>query len=150
MEQGRVRQVADPATLYEYPSCRFVADFIGKVNLFEASVRDARNGELMLDVPGLGALRVPHAESVAGEIGVAVRPEKIRLTDSRPEAAFAFETTVEDFAYYGSETRLYLVNADGVRFVATIPNTARGPVRVERGVRRFVSWNPADTLVLPE
>ena len=39
MERGRVRQVADPATLYEHPSCRFVADFIGKVNLFEGTVR---------------------------------------------------------------------------------------------------------------
>ena len=84
MERGRVRQVADPATLYEYPSCRFVADFIGKVNLFEASVSEAGGRELALDVPGLGVLRIPHPEPVQGEIGVAVRPEKVRLSESRP------------------------------------------------------------------
>ena len=151
MERGRVRQVADPATLYEHPSCRFVADFIGKVNLFEGTVRTAGgDGEIALDVPGLGVLRVPHAESVRGEVGVAVRPEKIRLTESRPEAAFAIEATVEDSAYYGSETRLFLVTEAGVRFAATVPNADRGPVRVERGARRFVSWRPADTLVLTE
>ena len=171
MERGRVRQVADPATLYEYPSCRFVADFIGKMNLFEATVRAARAGELEPDVPGLGILHVPcpgpmrdaaalpapdtpaGAEgigSMRGKIGVAVRPEKIRLSESRPDAPFAFEAAVEDSAYYGSETHLYLVTAEGMRFAATIQNTARNPVRIERGTRRFVSWTPSDTLVLVE
>ena len=150
MEHGRVRQVADPATLYEHPSCRFVADFIGKVNLFEASVRDAPGGEVALDVEGLGALIVPHPEPVRGEVGVAVRPEKVRLGESRPNEGFAFEATVEDYAYYGSETHLFLVTAEGVRFAATVPNADRGPVRVERGARRFVSWRPSDTLVLTE
>ena len=151
MERGRVRQVADPATLYEHPSCRFVADFIGKVNLFEASVSETGAGELTLEVPGLGALRIPHPKPVQGELGVAVRPEKIRLSEARPvDTGFSFEATVEDFAYYGSETHLFLVTAEGVRFAATVPNTDRGPVRLERGARRFVSWRPADTLVLTE
>ena len=150
MEQGRVRQVADPATLYEFPNCRFVADFIGKVNLFEGIVRAARGGELALEVPGLGVLRVPCAEPVHGEVGVAVRPEKIRLSDTPPDAGFSFEATVEDFAYYGSETHLFLVTGEGVRFAVIVPNTDRGPTRVERGAPRFVSWRPADTLVLTE
>ena len=151
MEWGRVRQVADPATLYEYPSCRFVADFIGKVNLFDASVREAGGGEVVLDVEGLGALTVPHPEPVRGEIGVAVRPEKVRLSEARPaDAGFSFEATVEDFAYYGSETHLFLVTGGGMRLSATVPNTDRGPVRIKRGARRFVSWRPADTLVLTE
>ena len=151
MERGRVRQVADPATLYEHPNCRFVADFIGKVNLFEGKVRSSGGGEVVLDVAGLGTLSVPHPEPVRGEVGVAVRPEKIRLgSASPPAAAFTFEATVEDFAYYGSETHLFLVTAEGVRFAATVPNTDRGPVRIERGTRRYVSWRPGDTLVLTE
>ena len=154
MEHGRVRQVADPATLYEYPGCRFVADFIGKVNLFEATVRAAGAGELVLDVPGLGTLVLPHREpthtKAGAEVAVAVRPEKVRLSESCPNTGFAFEATVEDFAYYGSETHLFLVTGEGVRFAATVPNTDRGPARVERGARRFVSWKPSDTLVLTE
>ena len=178
MERGRVRQVADPATLYEHPSCRFVADFIGKVNLFEAAVGETEGGEVVLDVEGLGALTVPHPEPVRGEIGVAVRPEKVRLSDARPEdAAFAFEATVEDYAYYGSETHLFLVpNTDrterGTRRGGAPPAlrgkspalVARGPTPIARlrspsrqpleafagDARRFVSWRPADTLVLTE
>ncbi len=151
MEHGRVRQVADPATLYEHPGCRFVADFIGKVNLFEGTVRASGDGVAALDVEGLGALSVPHPGPVRGEVGVAVRPEKIRLSEARPaDAGFSFEATVEDYAYYGSETHLFLVTAEGVRLSATVPNTDRGPVRAERGARRFVSWRPADTLVLTE
>ena len=150
MERGRVRQVADPATLYEYPNCRFVADFIGKVNLFEGTAGAVGSGELALEVPGLGALRVPHAEPVRGAVGVAVRPEKVRLSHTRPDAQFSFEATVEDFAYYGSETHLFLVTDKGVRFAVIVPNSDRGPIRVERGAPRFVSWRPADTLVLTD
>ena len=151
MEHGRVRQVADPATLYEHPSCRFVADFIGKVNLFEGTVRATGDGVAELDVEGLGVLCVPHSEPLRGEIGVAVRPEKVRLSEARPtDAGYSFEATVEDYAYYGSETHFFLVTAEGVRFAATVPNTDRGPIRVDRRARRFVSWRPADTLVLTE
>ena len=151
MERGRVRQVADPATLYEHPSCRFVADFIGKVNLFEGTVRTSGDGVAELDVEGLGALSVPHPEPVRGEVGVAVRPEKVRLSETRPaDTGLSFEATVEDYAYYGSETHLFLVTEAGVRLSATVPNTDRGPIRAERGARRFVSWRPADTLVLTE
>ena len=151
MERGRVRQVADPATLYEYPSCRFVADFIGKMNLFEGTVSAAGDGVLTLDLPGLGSLRIPHPEPARQELGVAIRPEKVRLSESPPPAAeFSFEATVEDFAYYGSSTHLFLATAGGVRFAATVPNTGRGPVRVARGARRFASWRPSDTLVLTE
>ena len=151
MERGRVRQVAEPATLYEQPNCRFVADFIGKVNLFEGTARETgEDGETAFDVPGLGVMRVPHPVPVRGEVGVAIRPEKIRLSESRPNAAFAFAATIEDFAYYGSETHLYLATDAGVRFAATVPNSDRGPVRVVRGERRYVSWRPSDTLVLTE
>ena len=151
MERGRIRQVADPATLYEHPNCRFVADFIGKVNLFEGTVGETRGGEVVLNIEGLGTLTAPHPEPVRGEIGVAVRPEKVRLSDTPPrDAAFAFEATVEDFAYYGSETHLFLVTDGGVQLCATVPNTDRGPGRAKRGSRRFVSWRPADTLMLAE
>ena len=63
--------------------------------------------------------------------------------------SLAFEAIVEDFAYYGSETHLYLVTTEGMRFAATTSNTARDLTRIERGARRFVSWMPSDTLVLP-
>ena len=164
MDRGRVRQVSDPATLYEYPNCRFVAGFIGRMNLFEATVRAVRGGELVLDAPGLGTLHVPHGgpAPVRGKIGIAVRPEKLRLSGARPpveaggpsetdsleSAAPAFEAMVEDFAYHGSETHLYLVTERGTRFTATVRNTARGSARFERGARLFVSWSLSDTLVL--
>ena len=121
------------------------------MNLFEGTVRASGDGVAALDVEGLGALSVPHPDPVRGEVGVAVRPEKIRLSEARPaDVGFSFEAAVEDYAYYGSETHLFLVTAEGVRLSATVPNTDRGPVRAERGARRFVSWRPADTLVLTE
>lgn len=53
MDEGRIRQVARPAELYEFPNCRFVADFIGQMNLFEGRVKGRRGDELDIEVPGV-------------------------------------------------------------------------------------------------
>jgi len=60
MEVGKVRQVAPPGELYEYPGSRFAADFIGKMNLFEGQVMAFRDGILEVDISGLGRFEVPH------------------------------------------------------------------------------------------
>ena len=88
MEDGQIRQVADPAELYEFPNCRFVADFIGKMNLFEGRVTGSGGTQLEIEVAGVGSLRLPvpdeadaHSFEAGGDIGIAVRPEKVRIQD---------------------------------------------------------------------
>ncbi|HEX5078412.1 MAG TPA: ABC transporter ATP-binding protein, partial [Geminicoccaceae bacterium] len=88
MDQGRLLQVAPPRELYEQPNCRMVADFIGKMNLFSGRLIDvgadglrveSELGELRFERPPLAA-----AAAGIGEVGVAVRPEKIRLSYAPP------------------------------------------------------------------
>jgi len=93
MNRGLLQQVATPADLYEFPNSRFVADFIGSVNMFE--------GELEVDNPDHAVIRSPELEApvyldhgVTGAKGatlwLALRPEKIEMR-KRPEGAAAFK-----------------------------------------------------------
>ncbi len=150
MDQGKVRQIAPPAELYEYPNCRFVAGFIGKLNLFEGRVVGVAGERLQLDVRGLDRIAVPHAGPASGEIGIAVRPEKIRIDRDAPaDGRIALRGRVTDVAYYGDESHVFLENATGVTITANVPNEARTTTpSIAIGDELWLSWEPADTLVL--
>ena len=78
MENGVVRQVAPPGELYESPNCRFVADFIGRMNLFSGIVEGHEDGGVLnVKTELLGKLTIPHFEKLSGELHLAVRPEKL-------------------------------------------------------------------------
>ena len=104
MSQGRVLQVGTPKEIYEYPNCRFVADFIGNVNLWE--------GSLALDAADRCEVKTAHGvihvgHGISGTQGmacaVAIRPEKITISKNRPSvSANLFTGTVKEIAYFGS------------------------------------------------
>jgi len=152
MEHGVVRQVATPDTLYEHPNSRFVADFIGKMNLLEAKVAGISGGRLMVDVDGLGRVEVPHEGAASGEIGIAVRPEKTHLSKVQPQGGrLGVQGRVSDVAYYGNESHILLDTDTGVRFTTTVQNQTRHTdSKVLIGDELWISWSPEDTLVLSE
>jgi spermidine/putrescine transport system ATP-binding protein/putrescine transport system ATP-binding protein len=156
MDQGRLLQVAAPQELYETPSCRMVADFIGKMNLFAGRVIDARAdvlrieselGELRFERAGLGA-----QEKGSAEIGVAVRPEKIRLSYAPPsDGLIGVQGRVAQLAYLGDASLVYVDTSAGRRITCRLPNQHRGtgmPAAV--GEICWVAWEPADCLLLTE
>lgn len=157
MDSGRVRQVAPPAELYEYPRSRFVADFIGKINVFNGRVAARSEKKIVLDVENLGSWAVPHdgqpdtsAAGVGADVGVAIRPEKIRLhADEAAAGAVAFAGRVGAVAYYGDTSHVYLMLDAGPTISANVQNDARAarPPFAE-GDRVWCSWDPGDTLVL--
>ncbi|MDH3228173.1 MAG: ABC transporter ATP-binding protein [Alphaproteobacteria bacterium] len=152
MDHGVVRQIAAPGTLYEHPNSRFVADFIGKMNLLEAKVAGVSGGRLAVEIDGLGRIEVPHEGNAAGEIGIAVRPEKTRLSKDPPAPdRVALQGKVSDVAYYGNESHILLDTDTGVKFTTTVQNEVR---RTESsfliGDNLWISWSPEDTLVLSE
>jgi spermidine/putrescine ABC transporter ATP-binding subunit len=152
MDRGRVVQVASPAELYEFPNSRFVADFIGKINLLEARVAGMDNGRLLAEAPGIGRVAVPFSGAAKSEIGLAVRPEKVKLDRSEPSVGrLRIRGRVKEIAYYGDESHVFIEDGSGLVITANVPNDARttqGPVAV--GDEVWVSWAPADTLVLTE
>jgi ABC-type Fe3+/spermidine/putrescine transport system ATPase subunit len=151
MENGVVRQISPPDELYEYPNSRFVADFIGKMNLFEGQVKQVNNGHLALEIAGLGEVRVPFSATASGTIGIAVRPEKMKLFTTRPaDNMIAFPATVNNIAYHGSESRVFVRTDSGVELMATRQNDSRQGATPRPAEPLWVGWIPEDTLVLIE
>jgi ABC-type Fe3+/spermidine/putrescine transport system ATPase subunit len=150
MESGKVRQIAPPADLYEFPNSRFVADFIGKMNLFEGRVSGASGDQIIVDAKGLGRIAVPFSGSAQGDVGIAVRPEKIRLDRSEPgNDRIRLRGRVTEVAYYGDESAVFLEDSGGISVNVNVPNEARSTTPAFAiGDELWLSWNPADTLVL--
>jgi putrescine transport system ATP-binding protein len=133
MDAGDIVQVGEPAEIYEYPSSRFVADFVGSVNMFEGRVVEDEPDHITLAVPDLdgadaeGAIHVGHGVSCTLDqtLWYAIRPEKLRLTRERPQQRNAFPVYVDDVAYMGNLSVYRLRLASGRLLHATKANLAR-------------------------
>ncbi|MFO1175751.1 MAG: ABC transporter ATP-binding protein, partial [Paracoccaceae bacterium] len=128
MDKGRVRQVGSPTEIYEYPGSRFVAGFIGSITFFDARVRSVDGATAVLDVP---ALQVPvTARAVAGlapgvEVTLAVRPEKIAISRTRPEGPNAVAGVVHDLGYFGKDSIYKVALASGEMVSVNSVNSRR-------------------------
>ena len=152
IENGMVRQVAPPGEIYESPNCRFVADFIGRMNLFSGIVEGHEDGGVLnVKTELLGKLTIPHFEKLSGELHLAVRPEKLRISsETLPSSHFSFPGEIDAVVYHGSESHVYLRTDAGPLLCATLTNVSRSSVRPKKGERVCIGWAPEDTLVLSE
>jgi putrescine transport system ATP-binding protein len=160
MSEGKILQIGQPAEIYETPNCRFVADFIGSVNLFQGRIEvDA------LDHVVIATQECKHYAScgITGAVGmdvqVAVRPEKMALQtapvqdaqrESLAEVGYNLARgVIEDLAYLGSLTT-YLVKLEGGKVVkVTHTNAARhNASQLTRGDCVYVWWCASDVVVL--
>jgi spermidine/putrescine ABC transporter ATP-binding subunit len=153
MDRGAVQQIATPAELYEHPASRFVADFIGKVNLIDAKVLGHKAKKLTCQVKGLGQIEVPADGEMGANVAIAVRPEKLKISVAEPKSAkvIKVEGKVRDVAYYGDTSHVVVAVKDGLDLAINVQNEKRaGGAGVERGQKVWVHWSPEDTLVLAE
>jgi putrescine transport system ATP-binding protein len=160
MNQGRIVQVGTPAEIYESPASRFVADFIGSVNLFEGQLSESGPDYVRIRCGELGC-QVRAERALGGETGAtvwtAIRPEKISITRRQPAAAAqgagenALRGTVREIAYMG-DMSVYLVESESGRMLrVTMPNSTRGGERpIGRGERVWLSWHGSSPVVLTE
>ena len=169
MNRGRIEQLDEPSKIYGFPRTRFVADFIGHCNLFSGPVRASDGSAAVVDVEGLGPVRVATQASVPQDARgtVALRPEKIRIAASAPSgnndphaalppagAQLAarggpsplvpdnhFRGTVNDLLYMGDVT-VYRVGTSGGAIVeALLANSQSGRAKFfEVGDAVEVSW----------
>jgi putrescine transport system ATP-binding protein len=127
MSKGRVQQVGSPEEVYEHPRNRFVADFIGNVNLFEGRLSVDENDRCAA-VTGIGEIHVGHGVpgTLNMPVGIAVRPEKIEISKLRPATNVnLFTGKVKEIAYFGSYNTYIVVASDGSRVKITEANTSR-------------------------
>jgi len=151
MDRGAVQQVATPAELYEHPKTRFVADFIGKVNLIEARVHRQLGRKVDCELHGVGRMELASDNLVGAQVAVAVRPEKLKIATAEPNTAIRVQGTVRDVAYYGDTSHVVIEAADGLDLQVNVQNDTRlGGSGVERGQNVWVHWAPEDSIVLTE
>ncbi|PIG28578.1 spermidine/putrescine ABC transporter ATP-binding subunit [Janthinobacterium sp. 35] len=160
MSEGRILQVGAPGEIYETPNCRFVADFIGSVNLFDGRITEDEPDHVVIATPD-GEHYVSHG--ITGNLGmdvsVAVRPEKIGIQIAPPtleERASPAEHgyncaqgVIVAMAYFGNETSYHVRLDSGTLVKVSRTNAARhDAARLEREQRVWVWWDGADIVVL--
>ncbi len=148
MNKGRVEQLDEPSKIYSFPKSRFVADFIGTCNLLDGSVADGSNGQVTIDVSGLGPVRVatdvPTTTGASGAI--ALRPEKIRIEAAAPAATpdNHFRGKITEYLYLGDVTVYIVTTTHGRKLETLLANSTAGRTKFfEVGDAVEVSW-PAD------
>jgi spermidine/putrescine transport system ATP-binding protein len=145
MNHGRIEQLDEPSRLYGFPKNRFVADFIGNVNMLDVTVAEA-GAPLKLTCPKLGTIAAPAREGAkVGTPGAfVIRPEHVAIRAlAEPPSADPnqFEGKVYDFLYIGDVTTYIVDLANGARIEALLANSAPGRAKFfEVGDAVRVSW----------
>ena len=139
MDAGRIVQVSTPAALYEFPATRFVAEFIGGINLFEGRVlsQDLERGLVRVQCDNLEfPILARHTDFVpeGTTVSVAVRPEKIDVHEERPEADNVAVGKVRDIAYLGDVSIYHVQTETGA--VIRVQET-----HVERSSEPHYDWD---------
>ena len=153
MSHGRVLQVGTPREIYEHPNGRFVADFIGNVNLFEGqlTIDEADRCEVTTEH---GIVNVSHGISGAAgmSVAVAVRPEKIHIAKERPPVSQnLFSGKVCEIAYFGSYSTFIVEMAGGRTVKITATNATRqGSSAITWEDLVFFWWDDSAPVVLTQ
>ena len=157
MDKGNVVQVATPAEIYEAPNSRYVADFIGDINIFDANVVAnasdiGKPGLVTLDCEGLKVAVEQECAAATGSQGAfAIRPEKVRISldqpaDSSINSAYG---EVWDIGYLGDFSVFIVKLADGRVIRAAQANVSRLVDRpITFGDMVWLNWKPDSGLVL--
>jgi spermidine/putrescine transport system ATP-binding protein len=150
MNHGRVLQVGTPEDIYERPTDRFVADFIGETNFLEGQVMGSRTGEAVVVVDGILTLHVPLERNVGmGEkVTVAIRPEKISLHADPPDPR-AVLGVVKELVYTGTDSRYIVQLTDNVLITVRQQNVGIGDSgRFALGAPVYLHWQPQSARLL--
>ncbi|HZF25346.1 MAG TPA: polyamine ABC transporter ATP-binding protein [Steroidobacteraceae bacterium] len=155
MNHGEIVQVGTPSDIYEYPNSRFVADFIGSVNMFEGRLIEDEPDHVRIESEELGGIFfIDHGVSSApgAIVWVALRPEKIALSREVPPGnENTARATVKEIAYMG-DLSIYLAQLPGGKIVrVTQPNTVRHPEdRITWDEQVYLHWHPSSGVVVTQ
>ncbi len=117
MDQGHIRQIGPPSEVYEFPSSKFVAGFIGSINMVEAETTGANKDTLDVSSALLGNILHVHTSksfALGEKVSIAFRPEKISISRKKPSGAVnVLKGKVQDFGYFGKDSLYRIKLATG-------------------------------------
>ena len=160
MDDGRLEQVATPRELYEAPASRWIAEFIGDINVFDGQIeaREHHRLTVLTRDAGVWAVAEPRNPLTKTTVSVAIRPEKVKLSRRSPASDAAhvhslnrLEGVVTDVSYLGGLTT-YKVKLDtGAIVRSSMANTTRIDMDAYGLSQRVVAWfTPDDCMVLEQ
>ena len=149
MNQGEIAMIGEPPDIYEFPNSRFVAGFIGSVNMFEGVVTEDEDDHIRVRSGEAGCdIYVSHGVDCAPDqiLWWAVRPEKITLTREKPAddypGANLTHGVVEDVVYLGDMSVFQVLLDSGTRIRVTKANSLRGdPNAISWDEPVWASWS---------
>ena len=157
MSEGRIMQVGAPREIYETPATRYVADFIGNVNLMDGSLTADFPDHVLISCTDCTHYVGHGITGVEGmSVSVAMRPEKLRLTRERPHDSPQWSAghnqvrgTVKDMSYFGSFTVYHLQLPSGQVLRVSESNTERHREdQLTWNDAAWASWSPSAQVVL--
>jgi putrescine transport system ATP-binding protein len=160
MDSGRLEQVATPRQLYEAPNSRWIAEFVGDINMLDGQIESRDASRITIATRDAGTVIAAEPRQPLGKttVYVAIRPEKVKLSRRGPvsDAANAIpmnrlEGVVIEVSYLGGLTT-YKVKLDtGAVLRASMANTARLDMDAYNASQRVTAWfTPDDCVVLEQ
>ena len=150
MSKGRVLQIASPTEIYDAPSSRFVASFIGSCNILDGTVSADASAQVI--VAGVGAVPalVPAGFANGSAVSVALRPERITLSTSAP-AGPSVTGTISARVFLGDEWTFHIEIGSTKPLIVRIPSGAMSDsvAALADGAPVWLTWDAAAARVLP-
>ncbi len=155
MDEGEIVQVGEPHDIYEFPHSRFVADFIGSVNIFAGRVVDDAKDHVRLESDEAGCvIHVAHGVSCSENdlLWFAIRPEKMLVSRKKPRGKYNVITGVaSEIAYLGNLSVFHIRLDSGMMIRVTRSNLARHDENaIEWDDMVYVSWGETAGVVLTQ
>ena len=153
MDTGRIRQVGTPDEIYESPTSRFAAEFIGSVNMLQGTIEEDMAEYVTIRSPSLEkVIYVGHGVSgyEGQEVSFGVRPEKVTISKDEPGQDWnKAQGKIEDIAYFGSHSVFHVRLPSGYKFMANFANQQRWASEgMTWGDEVWVSWGENEGVVL--
>jgi putrescine transport system ATP-binding protein len=155
MNAGQVEQLGTPVEIYEYPTSRFVADFIGTANLFAGTVTASSGTEAKISCPDLGQeITIQNGAGLPPltQVSVMMRPEKIMVSKEKPgDAHNLVRGVISEIGYLGDMSIFHVRLPSGKSVQvsrANLRHTSDQPLTWDDEV--YLSWHPANGLVLTQ
>ena len=153
MEEGKIRQIGVPHDVYEFPNSRYVAQFIGSINLFDGIVIEQDTDHVLIETHEMECrCQATHtgALPLGSNITLAIRPEKIMISTTKPEYQYNWARgVIQEIAYLGDVSIYYIKLDSGKMVMATLPNLLR---LAERNFQWedtvYLFWRSENSLVL--
>jgi ABC-type Fe3+/spermidine/putrescine transport system ATPase subunit len=157
MNAGKVLEIGSPEDLYEHPQNRFVADFLGTMNVFDGSIH-ARDGDSYIvetrELGRIGANSGSQDFSIGEKVSVALRPENLQIVtpQSMADIGGSVSGVMSNTAYFGDSAQIYVaLEGSEQPLMVSIQNLEGAASKVAHGNRDItIGWSKSSILLLKD